>query len=91
MPRSAPDSSRRSQGGLGRKLDLVVADGLSLPLCFGTSLGVFCRGGFYRSLLHGLVFECIESLLRGVPSKRFSGSIVEFVFDFEESFGAVNG
>jgi hypothetical protein len=48
-------------------------------------------GGFYRSLLHGLGFECIESLLWGVPSEGFSGAIVEFVFDFEESFGAVNG
>ena len=31
-------------------------------------------GGFYRSLLHGLNFERIKSLLRGVPSKGFSGA-----------------
>jgi hypothetical protein len=48
-------------------------------------------GKFYRSLLHGMIFERIESLLRGVPSEGFPGSIVEFILDFKESLGAVHG
>jgi hypothetical protein len=35
-------------------------------------------------LLHGLVSECIEALLWGVPVEGFAGSFVEFSFYFGE-------